>query len=189
MDRRVHDRLSRRLPRPVGTIGARACGLARHLTLIDLPAATLCQTAAPEKERPTTEQYLIPAEQASAVPDEEEEEMRFSLTTGRLVPNHKFLAANASATGNASGALDLSVLNSATQIVESFGSLAVALSQREWKVHTRRYAQPWLGAQLTARVQGLEVRAGETPVVLATEGRSGLPMEYQNEPARRDDSQ
>jgi len=104
--------------------------------LIDLPAATLCQTAAPEKERPTTEQYLIPAEQASAVPDEEEEEMRFSLTTGRLVPNHKFLAANASATGNASGALDLSVLNSATQIVESFGSLAVALSQREWKVHT-----------------------------------------------------
>ena len=157
--------------------------------MIDLPAATLCQTAAPEKERPTTEQYLIPAEQASAVPDEEEEEMRFSLTTGRLVPNHKFLAANASATGNASGALDLSVLNSATQIVESFGSLAVALSQREWKVHTRRYAQPWLGAQLTAPVQGLEVRAGETPVVLATEGRSGLPMEYQNEPARRDDSQ
>ena len=104
--------------------------------MIDLPAATLCQTAAPEKERPTTEQYLMPAEQASAVPDEEEEEMRFSLTTGRLVPNHKFLAANASATGNASGALDLSVLNSATQIVESFGSLAVALSQREWKVHT-----------------------------------------------------
>jgi hypothetical protein len=65
--------------------------------------------------------------------DDGEEEMRFSLTLGRMVPNHKHRSV-ASSNDSTHGSRDLTTLNTSTQIIESFGSLAVAHSQREWQV-------------------------------------------------------
>eukprot|EP01114_Cavostelium_apophysatum_P022084 TRINITY_DN7873_c0_g1_i2.p1 TRINITY_DN7873_c0_g1~~TRINITY_DN7873_c0_g1_i2.p1 ORF type:complete len:537 (-),score=126.61 TRINITY_DN7873_c0_g1_i2:561-2171(-) len=90
--------------------------------------------------------------------EEDDEDMRFSLLTGTMKKNHKKKSNETQLKGDEGAIVNR---NENTEIVESWSAATQFLKGRSY--------------------QGLEVKLGETEVVKAVEGRSGIPKSYGEE--------
>jgi diphthamide biosynthesis protein 2 len=104
--------------------------------------------------------------EASTVPEieptydfnEESSETRVSLISNKVKVNHKVLSSSAAN----SNSMDLTLRNSNNELVTTSQPSATSFF-------------------LQRSYQGLQQQLGETPVEMATEGRGGVPLQYEGE--------